>query len=92
MQIKNEKHDFHFQLVQQTLSKAFHRVGANQGTAIWGCWRKAGKGDRNTDHMTPGSLQLHILKNKVSGGGGKFLCDWMSWNMELSSMSTLFSS
>lgn len=31
VQINNQKHDFHFQLVWQTLSKAFCRVDADQG-------------------------------------------------------------
>lgn len=60
VQIKNQKHDFHFQLVHWTLSKALCRLDADQGAAMWGCWRKTVKGDRNTDNVTPGSLQLHF--------------------------------
>ena len=66
VQIKNQKHNFLFQLVQQTLSKAFCRVDAHQGAAISGCRRKAVEEARSTDNVSPGSLQLPVLKNKVS--------------------------
>lgn len=67
VQIKNRKPDFHFQLVGQTLGKDFYRLDAHRGAAVWGCWRKAREGTE-TDSVTPGSLQPHILKKKVSGG------------------------
>lgn len=47
MRIKNRKPDFHFQLVGQTLGKVLYRLEADQGAAVWGCWRKAVGGDRN---------------------------------------------
>ena len=31
--------------------------------------RRAGKGDRNTDNVSPDSLQLHGIKSKASGRG-----------------------
>lgn len=52
VQIKNQKHDFCLQLVQQTLSEAFYNLVMAQGTAIRGRWRKVVKGDMNSDIVT----------------------------------------
>lgn len=52
VQIKNQKHDFCLQLVQQTLSEAFYKLNMAQGAAIWGQWRKAVNGDMNPDIVT----------------------------------------
>lgn len=52
VQIRNQKHDFCFQLVQQTLSEAFYKLDMAQGAAIWGRWRKVVKGNMNPDIVT----------------------------------------